>query len=381
MKRFIAAILILGVFSFSVVYTGTASHNDKSFLNDENDGIITLIFAGDIMGHSPQFQAAYDAQTKTYDYKVCFEHVKPYIESADFAVANLEVTLAGPPYSGYPNFSSPDALLDALKYAGYDVMLTANNHVLDRGKNGFERTLKVLADNDMKFAGSYVNQQQRDTLYPLMLETLGVKIALLNYTYGTNGYKPALPTIVNVIDTNQIKKDISKARKQNPDLVVMTVHWGLEYQTKAGAEQHKLARMFVREGVDLIIGSHPHVVQNAEIIEVDSTRKVPVFYSLGNSISNQRNTNTDGGIMVKVEIGTHSKQILKTTYMPVYVHKGILKDKFQYHLIPTPDFVSDTTAKFVINKADSASLLIFDKNTRERLSNFEIFSSKQLNSN
>lgn len=381
MKRFIAAILILGVFSFSVVDTGTASHNDKSFLNDENDGIITLIFAGDIMGHSPQFQAAYDAQTKTYDYKVCFEHVKPYIESADFAVANLEVTLAGPPYSGYPNFSSPDALLDVLKYAGYDVMLTANNHVLDRGKNGFERTLKVLADNDMKFAGSYVNQQQRDTLYPLMLETQGVKIALLNYTYGTNGYKPALPTIVNVIDTNQIKKDISKARKQNPDLVVMTVHWGLEYQTKAGTEQHKLARMFVREGVDLIIGSHPHVVQNAEIIEVDSTRKVPVFYSLGNSISNQRNTNTDGGIMVKVEIGTHSKQILKSTYMPVYVYKGILNDKFQYHLIPTPDFVSDTTAKFVINKADSASLLIFDKNTRERLSNFEIFSSKQLNSN
>lgn len=372
MKRFIVAILILGVFSFSVVDTGTASHNVQSFFNDKNDRIVTLIFAGDIMGHSPQFQAAYDTQTKTYDYKVCFENVKPYIESADIAVANLEVTLAGPPYSGYPNFSSPDALLDALKYAGYDVMLTANNHVLDRGKPGFERTLKILSDKEMKFVGSYLNQQQRDTLYPLIIDTHGLKIAFLNYTYGTNGYKPLSPTIVNVMDTNQIKKDIKKARSKSADIVVMTVHWGTEYQTKAGIEQQKLAKLFVREGVDLIIGSHPHVVQNAELLEIDSTWKVPVFYSLGNSISNQRNINTDGGIMVKVEIGANSKQILKTTYLPVYVHKGILKDKFQYHLIPTPDFVSDTTANYVINKVDSAALLLFDKNTRERLSNFEI---------
>ncbi len=372
MKRFIVAIIILGVFSFSVVDTGTASHNVQSFFKDANDQIVTLIFAGDIMGHSPQFQSAYDIQTKTYDYKVCFENVKPYIESADIAVANLEVTLAGPPYSGYPNFSSPDALLDALKYTGYDVMLTANNHVLDRGKHGFERTLKVLSDKEMKFVGSYLNQQQRDTLYPLIIDTHGVKIALLNYTYGTNGYKPTSPTIVNVIDTNLIKKDIKKARSKSADIVVMTVHWGTEYQTKAGIEQQKLAKLFAREGVDLIIGSHPHVVQNAELLEIDSTRKVPVFYSLGNSISNQRNINTDGGIMVKVEIGANSKQILKTTYLPVYVHKGILKKKFQYHLIPTPDFVSDTTANYVINKVDSAALLLFDKNTRERLSNFEI---------
>jgi poly-gamma-glutamate synthesis protein (capsule biosynthesis protein) len=372
LKRFIVAIIILGVFSFSVVDTGTASHNVQSFFKDANDQIVTLIFAGDIMGHSPQFQSAYDIQTKTYDYKVCFENVKPYIESADIAVANLEVTLAGPPYSGYPNFSSPDALLDALKYTGYDVMLTANNHVLDRGKHGFERTLKVLSDKEMKFVGSYLNQQQRDTLYPLIIDTHGVKIALLNYTYGTNGYKPTSPTIVNVIDTNLIKKDIKKARSKSADIVVMTVHWGTEYQTKAGIEQQKLAKLFAREGVDLIIGSHPHVVQNAELLEIDSTRKVPVFYSLGNSISNQRNINTDGGIMVKVEIGANSKQILKTTYLPVYVHKGILKKKFQYHLIPTPDFVSDTTANYVINKVDSAALLLFDKNTRERLSNFEI---------
>jgi poly-gamma-glutamate synthesis protein (capsule biosynthesis protein) len=372
LKRFIVAIIILGVFSFSVVDTGTASHNVQSFFKDANDQIVTLIFAGDIMGHSPQFQSAYDIQTKTYDYKVCFENVKPYIESADIAVANLEVTLAGPPYSGYPNFSSPDALLDALKYTGYDVMLTANNHVLDRGKHGFERTLKVLSDKEMKFVGSYLNQQQRDTLYPLIIDTHGLKIAFLNYTYGTNGYKPLSPTIINVIDTNQIKKDIKKARSKSADIVVMTVHWGTEYQTKAGIEQQKLAKLFAREGVDLIIGSHPHVVQNAELLEIDSTRKVPVFYSLGNSISNQRNINTDGGIMVKVEIGANSKQILKTTYLPVYVHKGILKKKFQYHLIPTPDFVSDTTANYVINKVDSAALLLFDKNTRERLSNFEI---------
>ncbi len=360
------------MFSFSVIDSGTASRNHPS-LYEEHDGIITLLFAGDIMGHSPQFQAAYDAATKSYDFTICFEHVKPYIENADIAIANLEVTLAGPPYSGYPNFSSPDALVDALKYAGYDVLLTGNNHVLDRGKRGLERTLKVLFDKEIKFAGSYLNQHHRDSIYPLLLEIEGVKIALLNYTYGTNGYKTVAPNIVNVIDTIQIKKDIAKAKKQNADLIVMTIHWGLEYHTKASIDQQKLAKLFAREGVHLIIGSHPHVVQNAEIIDVDSIRKVPVFYSLGNSISNQRKIDTDGGIMVKVEIGAHSKKILQTSYIPVYVHKGDLNSKFQYHLIPTPLFISDTTAKFKINKADSISLKFFNKNTRSRLSNFEVY--------
>ena len=347
-------------------------HDNELVLSDTllDDESVSIIFSGDIMGHSPQFQAAYNKVDGTYNYDICFRSVKPYIDNADIAVTNLEVPLAGKPYSGYPYFSSPDALLDALKNAGYDVILTANNHVLDRGKYGLERTLKMITDRKLKHAGSYVNKSQKDSIYPLMLEKKGIKIALLNYTYGTNGNKLTPPNVVNRIDTNVIKNDIRRAKMKQPDLTVITLHWGNEYELQANTEQQMLARLFVREGVDLLIGGHPHVVQNAEFLN-SVTSVVPVFYSLGNSISNQRKPHTDGGIMVKVKIGVHSKKIINTTYLPVYVYRGVLNKQYQYHLIPTIDFIK-SPQNFPLPVADSLALRFFDNETKKRLPGFQV---------
>jgi len=336
------------------------------------DDTVSLIFAGDIMGHSPQYNAAYNPKTKSYNYDICFQTVKSYIEAADFAVVNLEVPLAGAPYSGYPNFSSPDALLDGLKNAGYDVILTANNHALDRGKSGLERTIRTIKKRNLLFAGSYVDKLQRDSVYPILLEQKGLKIALLNCTYGTNWGVTTYPNIVNYLDTIQILNDIRQAEAKNADILIMTVHWGTEYEMKSNPIQKNYARFFVQNGIDLVIGSHPHVVQNAEFLIGKDSIRVPVFYSLGNSLTNQRDTNTDGGIMVKVEIGCNSKKILNTSYLPVYVYKGVLNAVYQYHLIPTTDFITHPT-RFQINKADSAALIYFDKETRKQLSNIQIF--------
>lgn len=335
------------------------------------EATISLVFAGDIMGHSPQFQAAYNKTTKKYNYDICFQYVKPYIASADFAIANLEVPLAGLPYSGYPNFSSPDALLDGLKNSGYDVMLTANNHVLDRSKNGLERTLRIIKNRNLKHAGSYLNLEQRDSTYPLILESKGVRIALLNCTYGTNGMTVTAPNIVNYIDTVQIKSDIRKSEILGADLTIMTIHWGTEYELKANISQVELAKFLAREGVDMIIGSHPHVVQNFEYINPEY-QNMPVFYSLGNSISNQRKPNTDGGIMVKAEINVFTKRISSVNFLPVYVHKGYLNNIFQYHLIPTIDYIKSPD-KFNIPSKDSVNLHYFDTETRKRLSNVSVW--------
>lgn len=347
--------------------------NKYMFCAGENmeDTTVSLIFAGDIMGHSPQFKAAYNAKTKEYNYDICFENVKPYISAADFAVANLEVPIAGEPYSGYPNFSSPDALLDALKNAGYTVLLTANNHVADRAANGIKRTIKQVQKRGFSYAGSYLNATQKDTVYPLVLTKNNFKIALLNYTYSTNGNSVSKPLIVNMIDTVQIVNDLQKAETL-ADFTVVCIHWGEEYKTRANTAQRKLAAKMVQNGADLIIGGHPHVVQDAEFITNIEQTQVPVFYSLGNSISNQRNVNTDGGIMVSVKIGTKSKRIFETAYIPVYVHKGTLNGVYQYHLIPTPDFIA-APSRFQISAADSTSLMIFDKNTKKRLKNVKVF--------
>lgn len=360
------------LFATLFLFSGFSYNNDfAQNLSEKTEESLIIVFAGDIMGHSPQFQAAYNPTTKKYSYDICFQNIKSYIQSADIAVANLEVPIAGKPYSGYPNFSSPDELLDGLKNAGYDVLLTANNHVLDRGQKGLERTIWSIKKRKLLSAGSYIDDIQRDSIYPLIIEKKGVRIALLNYTYGTNGIQVNKPNIVNYLDSIQIKKDIEKAKLKNADQIILTVHWGTEYELESNSFQREYAAFFVRNGVTLVVGGHPHVVQNAEIIYNTDSLAVPVYYSLGNSISNQRKLNTDGGIMLRVEIGTTSKKILNTSYLPVYVHKGVLNKVFQYHLIPSPEFVNQPY-KYPISQDDSLSLVVFDQLTRSRLSNMRL---------
>ena len=253
---------------------------------------LTLLFAGDIMGHDTQIEAARMMGGGEYDYSSCFRYVEPYIAAADIAIGNLEVTLAGPPYKGYPQFSSPDALANALKNAGFDILVQANNHAVDRGKAGLERTLTVLDSIGMVRSGVFRDSRERLVRYPLIVEKNGIRLALLNYTYSTNGIRVTPPNIVNSIDTFAIRQDLQKAATADPDFTIALMHWGSEYQLTENSKQQKLARFLFRNGTDAIFGSHPHVVQ--PIREIDGKL---VVYSLGNMVSNQRKRYTDGGIL------------------------------------------------------------------------------------
>ena len=342
---------------------------------------VVLVFAGDIMGHIPQLEAAYDKTTGTYNFISCFNFISPYIQSADLAVANLEVPLAGKPYSGYPCFSSPDALLDGAVAAGFDVMQLANNHIADKGKAGIERTY-LTVNNKVKSIGVYLNPVQRDSLYPLILTVKGIKIALLNSTFGTNGHVVPPPYLVNQIDTTQIdttqidttqiRKDIQTAKRRGAKFIIATFHWGNEYELKANKIQEKLAQFVVNAGADVIIGSHPHVVQNFEMVGRSDSTKAPVFYSLGNMISNQRWRNSNGGILARITISKESCKIMNTDYLPFYVYKGTLNGKFQYYLIPTEKYLNKSMQMNLPVKEDSM-LVTFDQDVRLRLQNLKSF--------
>ena len=261
---------------------------------------LRLLFVGDLMQHQGQIDAARTA--RGYDYSACFAYVKEVISQADFAVANLEVTLGGKPYRGYPAFSAPDEYLTAIHDAGFNVLLTANNHCLDRGRKGLERTLRLIDSLHILAAGTYTDIEDRRTRYPLLLEKKGFRIALLNYTYGTNGIPVPSPAVVNLIDTTVIAQDIEKARQLHPDVLLACMHWGVEYQSLPGKEQQKLAQWLFAKGVDHIIGAHPHVVQPIEVHTDSLTRqKRLVAYSLGNFISNMSARRTDGGLMLQME--------------------------------------------------------------------------------
>jgi len=357
--------------AFCVVYCTSISVFSQNSAQKNNSNI-TLIFAGDVMGHSYQYKAAYDAKTDKFNYDVCFKGVKSIIEAADFGLVNLEVPLAGPPYSGYPNFSSPDALLDALKVAGYDIILTANNHILDAGRMGLERTIQTIKDRKLLHTGSYIDNIQRDSIYPLILDKKGVRIGVLNCTFSTNNNPIVAPNRVNLLDTIEIKADIMNAEAKGADILIMTVHWGKEYERDANNRQKDLVRFFARNGIDIVIGSHPHVVQNQEYTSGNDSIEFPIYYSVGNSISNQRYAHTDGGIMVLVEIDPVAKLVVKTKYIPVYIHKGVLDDVYQYHLIPTTEYLSHPE-KYQLNDYDRKELLYFDSETRKKMNNVDIF--------
>ncbi len=331
---------------------------------------ITLVFGGDVMQHMPQVNAARITATDSFDYTPCFQFVKPVIEGADLAVCNLEAPLAGKPYSGYPQFSAPDGILYGLKDCGFDVFQLGNNHILDRGSRGLERTIEQIQENDLYFIGAYTNQEQRDKHYPLIIPIKGVKIAFINFTYDTNGLIVKEPNRVNYLDSAEIIKDIEYAKQQEADLLIALPHWGTEYLLQSDKEQQRWAELLINNGVDAIIGSHPHVVQEAEIREFHE-KKIPVFYSLGNLISNQRKKNRYGGIFVKVEISPESKQISSVCYLPFYVHKGKLNEKHQYYVIPTQTY-SDSLSNIRLPSAASRELKEFHEETTKRLRDMTI---------
>ncbi|MGC3978009.1 MAG: CapA family protein [Paludibacteraceae bacterium] len=334
---------------------------------------LILLFAGDVMNHIPQSNAAYISSSNSYDYRPCFQYVKTYIENADVAFCNLEFPLAGKPYSGFPTFSGPDEMLDALQWIGFDVIQTANNHMMDRGNVGNQRTIKEIVKRGLKFVGSYTGVEQKDSVYPLIISKSNFKLAILNYTYSVNLHIMK-PSKVNILDSIAIKNDILKARSLGTDFIVATVHWGDEYQLVNNSYQRKWVNVLINSGVDLIVGSHPHVVQNFEIIQHGKT-SIPVFYSLGNFISNQREKNKNGGILARIEIDMTHKILSNVSYHPFYVFKGVLNNKYQYFLLPTDDYIADPSS-YSIPMKDSVELMYFHHKTKETLNNIPTYQER-----
>lgn len=309
------------------------SSNEEKIAQEEikPDVTFTLTAIGDIMCHNTQYWDAYQKETDTYDFSYVFENVKDYIAAGDVSIANIETSFAGKDrgYSNYPVFNSPDELARDVKSTGLDIITTAGNHCLDMGYSGLSRTIDVLKNNGIEQLGTYKSQEERDTVF--VKDVKGVKIAFIDYTYGTNGIP--VPSgkeyCVNLIDKNLIKKDIESAKKQNVDMIVACMHWGDEYKTKANKEQEDLADFLFKNGVNVIIGNHPHVLEQMEkrtvTLEDGTTQDGFVIFACGNFICDQNAENTRNSIILNLDITRHSDgkiTVDKANYVPIYMYKG-----------------------------------------------------------
>ena len=326
---------------------------------------MSLIFLGDIMGHGGQIEAAHDPTNETYNYDVVFTQLREIIEKPDFAIANLEVTLAGKPFSGYPQFSSPDALARACKHNGIDVLVTANNHTCDRGGKGITRTIEVLDQLNIPHNGSYKNQNDRTLRNLMILRKENIRIGMLNYTYGTNGLKAPKPTSVNYIDTNQMLIDIQQSKNESIDALIAIVHWGIEYQTEPNTFQKKVTDFLFRNGVNIVIGGHPHVLQK---VEWNKDKDQLVAYSLGNFVSNQASINTDGGMMLEIELEKKNGilKIKNAGYHLIWVNKPTRSNKKLFEVLPCSSYPAKEQIK---NPGHPAKMKLFIRNARKIMGN------------
>ena len=323
----------------------------------------TILVMGDVMMHTDQITNAKRADVG-YDFSTYLEHIKYMVSGSDLAIANMEFTLAGQPYSGYPCFSAPDGYEDYVASCGVDVFLTANNHILDKGKVGIERTLgrysQMEEEGLVKHTGCSDSPEDDLKRFPLIMAVRGTRIALVNFTYGTNLKIDSSFPKVHRTDKAEIADAIRRAREAGAEFVIALPHWGTEYALNHSSSQEKLADWLVEQGCDAVVGAHPHVVQDWERVAsmADSRPKAaPVIYSLGNIVSNMSATNTQVGLITKLMIVTDAdgnKRLLKPKFIFTWCTRpGTLTDS--YATIPVRDFISKRS--LWNNKADYDNMI------------------------
>ncbi len=307
----------------------------------------TILVMGDVMMHRDQISNA-ARPDGTYDFSTYLANIKPMIEKADLSIANMEFTLAGRPYTGYPCFSAPDGYEDYVASCGVDVFLTANNHILDKGKNGLERTLSRYSDMEssgiVKHTGVSASDVDDRMRFPLIVAVKGVRVALVNFTYGTNIKGDSDFPKVHLTDKKEIEAAVRRARRAGADFVIALPHWGTEYVLNHSSSQEALADWLAGIGCDAVIGAHPHVVQDCGLVSAfsdGSLKKVPVVYSLGNIVSNMSATNTQVGMIASLRIVTDEDGV-KTMLPPRLTftwctRPGTLTDS--YSTVPVKDFI------------------------------------------
>ncbi len=318
---------------------------------------ISIMFGGDVMFHQPQIDAALDG-ANGYNFTKTFQYIQDSWQGCDAVIFNLETTLSDKNYSGYPQFAAPKEVARDLKECGVTHLMLANNHVCDKHFTGIEKTAKYLAEAGIESAGCYVDSAALKLNSPLRIKKEGFDIAVFNYTYGTNGIDVPNGAIVPHLDTALIAKDIARAKQDSVTNIVVFAHWGNEYQSQPCKEQTQLAQWLHDKGVDIVIGSHPHVIQPTYVDSCGVT-----VYSLGNLVSNQRKRYTNGGLLVKLDMVRNSQSgecSYKLTHHPHFVYKAPLGDTPRYYC--TPEILIDSIVKESAQRAE-AELFFSDTKT------------------
>ena len=324
----------------------------------------TILSTGDLLMHKKVINSG-KQEDGSYDFESIFRYIAPYTGKADYAVANLETTLCGTDkgfaYSGNPKFNCPDALVDSARDAGFDMLLTANNHSMDTTIVGYKRTLVVVREKGLATLGTYLTADEQKWT---MLDINGIKIGVMCFCY-SDGFAPNGNPVLNYNEVPepgllsyftydklpefyaQVQTYLDEMKAAGVEATLVYMHWGEEYKLSANKDQQAMAQKLCDMGVDAIVGSHPHVLEPVDLLQstTDPGHATVVLYSLGNAVSNQRKEEmttlttgeTEDGALFSVTFAKYPDGTVcldAVELIPTWVNMHANSGKTEYNIIP-----------------------------------------------
>ena len=358
MKKLMSGLLVvvLAALCLSYAYLYYQNHNEPQVLKPkEKDNIeevetekkvepihVKLMATGDVMFHLPTYKNAFDKEKGEYDFTSFYEKVSEDLKGADFAFANLETTInPNRPLASYPMFNAPKEALKYLKEAGFKGMSTANNHCIDTGLEGIFTTIDELDANGFVHFGT----RKTEDVKPPIVDLKGIKVGFISYSEIFNGMDGVIPAdkkyVISPIDYEKIKSDIDYLKGSGADIIISMPHYGVEYNTNPTQLQQEVSKFMIDNGVDLVLGSHPHVLGRAGLWEAGGRNKF-LIYSMGNSISNQRQPwmgtyDTEMGVLVEIDITKAENTNFEVALHPTYVARFREEGGYRYYVYKMTD--------------------------------------------
>lgn len=372
MKNLIISVSILFLLAFNDPSSFKLWDSNSSVVRKVIDSTVTISLSvvGDLMCHSPQFEYA-KVDKDSFDFDPPFKEVKSILSASDFTFGNFETVTAGKEnggYTGYPFFNSPASYITALKNTGFDLLITANNHALDRGEKGIIKTIESIKKNNLNYIGTFLSEKDRDSIRIFNIK--GVKVAFLAYSYGTNGnpIPKGKSYLINLINYNSIAHDIKTARTDGAELVLVIYHFGEEYKRLPVKFQTDVVDKTIELGADVIIGGHPHVIQPVKFFKTQDAKLDTGFvaYSMGNFFSNQSKRYTDAGLILTIKINknfnTNKIQLDEVNFIPTWVYRGNILNRKGYLIIPA---INSSALDTLLSKNEFSKMKLTFSDTRE----------------
>lgn len=303
------------------------------------DTSITITALGDVLCEKGILNSVKDTN---YDFSNMFSKIKKYTSNSDIALAPIETNFVNQNYSGKGNYNSPKTLANEMKNIGIDIAFTSNNHSLDYGIEGIKETTNYLKEIGLETVG--LKQEENENSI-IIKEYRNMKIAFLSYTYGTNKKEDGFEKYINIINKENIQKDIESAKNQGAEYIIASMHWGNVNTSKLTKEQEELSDFLVDSGVDIIIGNHPSSLQKMETRINKNGKDVLVAYSLGNCISSENYKNSNLSMILNIELTKLAEDekiyLNKVTYVPVYINDNGANSENRYQILDIKEEISN----------------------------------------